>query len=218
MFALNNFQKNKNMKKISLLLAALALVVTSFAKGDGEAQAYKIDTEKSKVYWTGKKVTGSSHTGYISIGDGSVHVLDGALTGAHMHIDMSTIVCTDIEDEGYNAKLVGHLNSDDFFSVDKHPISRFEITSVKKESGSEYKVHGKLEIKGISNEISFPAKINVSNGKVTASGTAEIDRTKWDVKYGSGSFFKGLGDKAIKDAVEIKFELSAKDSESTAIN
>jgi len=101
-------------------------------------------------------------------------------------------------------KLVGHLKSDDFFSVEKHPNAIFKITSVK-DSGSEQKVGGK-----ITHEISFPAKVSVNGGKVTASGTASIDRTKWDIKYGSGQFFSDLGDKIIRDEFEIKFVLVTK--------
>lgn len=196
-------------KSIAIVLGILVTASTVFAgTTKGEKTAFEIDTKASKVHWTGKKVTGE-HTGYLSVGSGTVTVDNNAVTSAKVNMDMNSIVCTDLTDAEWNKKFVGHLRSDDFFSVEKHPTSVFEITSVKT-SGGESTVKGKLTIKGITNEISFPAKVNVANGTVKATGTAKIDRTKWDIKYGSGKFFEGLGDKMIYDEFEISFDIVAK--------
>jgi polyisoprenoid-binding protein YceI len=203
-------------KTLVLILGIIVAASTAFATDGDKTSSYEIDTKESKVFWTAGKITGAKHTGHISVASGTVEVKGKSISSANLNIDLNSVVCTDIENEEYNKKLVGHLKSDDFFSVEKHPLANFEITSVKKANGSEYTVEGKLSIKGITNEISFPAKINISGGKVTANGTANIDRTKWNIKYGSASFFKGLGDKTINDEFEIKFELSAKESSSTA--
>jgi polyisoprenoid-binding protein YceI len=203
-------------KTLGLILGIVVAASTAFATNAEKTSSYEIDTKESKVIWTAGKITGAKHTGYILIANGTIEVKGKSISSANLNIDLNTIVNTDIENEEYNKKLVGHLKSDDFFSVEKHPLANFEITSVKKANGSEYRVVGNLSIKGITNEISFPAKINISGGKVTAYGTASIDRTKWDIKYGSASFFKGLGDKTINNEFEIKFELSAKESSSTA--
>lgn len=202
-------------KTFALIIGIVMAAATAFAINSESTTSYEIDTKESKVFWTATKITGATHSGYISIASGTILVKGKSVSGANLKIDLNSIVNTDIEDEEYNKKLVGHLKSDDFFSVEKHPLANFEITSVKKANGSEYTVAGKLTIKGITNEISFPAKINVSGGKVTAYGTAKLDRTKWDIKYGSGSFFSDLGDKAINDEFEIKFELSTKENSST---
>lgn len=204
-------------KTLGLILGIVVAASTAFATNGDKTTSYEIDTKGSKVIWTAGKITGSSHTGHISIAEGTIHVKGKSVSSASLNIDLNSIVCTDIENEEYNKKLVGHLKSDDFFSVEKNPNAGFEITSVKKLSGSEHTVVGKLSIKGITNEISFPAKINVSGGKVTAYGTAKIDRTKWNIKYGSASFFKGLGDKTINDEFEVKFELSASENKATAL-
>ena len=114
----------------------------------------------------------------------------------------------------WNKKLVDHLKSDDFFSVEKFPQATFVSTGFERNensnSGADYIVTGDLTIKGITNPVSFPVNIEVGNGQLTATGTAVLDRTKWDVKYGSGSIFKGLGDKMIYDEFEITFNLVAK--------
>ena len=197
-------------KSIAIVLGVLVTASTVLAGTTiGEKTAFEIDTKASKVHWTGKKVTGE-HTGYVSVGSGQVMVDKNNVTGAKVNMDMNSIVCTDLTNEEYNKKLVGHLKSDDFFSVEKNPNSTFEITSVKPAANGQYTVNGNLSIKGITNEISFPAKISVDKNVVKANGTAKIDRTKWDIRYGSGKFFASLGDNMIYDEFEITFELVAK--------
>ena len=196
------------MKKVVLLITGIILSASvAFASvGQAEQSELKVDTQKSKVYWTGKKVTGE-HTGYVNIEEGTVVVKDGAPQTAHIKMDMNSIEDTDLEGE-WKDKLVGHLKSDDFFSVEKYPVATFKVKSFKK-SGTQHTVVGDLSIKGITHEISFPADVKVEDGLLTANGTAKIDRTKWDIRYGSGKFFDGLGDKMIYDDFEIKFELVA---------
>ena len=202
------------MKKlVGITLGILVITSSVFAANTkGSKSAFEIDTKASKVYWTGKKVTGE-HTGYLAVGSGQVMVDKNNVTGANVNMDMKSIVCTDLKDAGTNQKFVGHLKSEDFFSVEKHPVAKFEITSMKPGSTSgEYNVKGKMTIKGITNEISFPAKVSFANGTVKALGTAKLDRTKWDIRYGSGKFFEGLGDKMIYDEFEITFDITAKES------
>lgn len=198
-------------KSIAIVLGVLVTASTVFAGTlKSEKTAFEIDTKASKVVWNAKKVTGE-HTGNVLLNNGKVWVEKNAVVGANINIDMNSISCTDLTDAEWNKKLVGHLKSDDFFSVEKHPSSTFEISSVKKAANGDYTVNGKLTIKGITNEISFPAKVNLANGTVKANGTAKLDRTKWDIRYGSGKFFEGLGDKMIYDEFEITFELTAKE-------
>lgn len=197
-------------KSIGLLTAVLLTVSAVFAANiKAEKSAFEIDTKESKVTWNAKKVTGE-HSGNVLLNGGKVWVEKNEVVGANVNIDMNSISCTDLTDAEWNKKLVGHLKSDDFFSVEKHPKAAFEITSLKKGSSGNYTVNGKLTIKGITNEISFPAKVNLADGLVKANGTAKLDRTKWDIRYGSGKFFEGLGDKMIYDEFEITFDITAR--------
>jgi polyisoprenoid-binding protein YceI len=196
------------MKTFGLFLAIIFGAATVFAADSkAEKTAFEIDTKESKVHWMGKKVTGE-HTGHLQIADGTVYVKGDEVVGANVNMDLTTIECTDLSGE-WKDKLVGHLKSDDFFSVEKHPTSIFKITGIKQE-GAEKMVTGDLTIKGITHKVSFPAKLDVADNKVKASGTAVIDRTKYDIKYGSGKFFSDLGDRMIDDNFEITFELTAK--------
>ncbi|MGZ2371257.1 YceI family protein [Ancylomarina sp. YFZ004] len=204
------------MKKIGLfILMGLLFINNVDAEGPAKnVKEFKVQVSESKVFWTGKKLSGE-HVGVISLNNGEI-VLDGdKFVGAKINIDMSSIICTDITNADYNQKLVGHLKSDDFFSVAKFPESNFQATQFDAISGAKsgeanYTVKGMLSIKGVSHEISFPAKLEIKNDILQIDATLSVDRTKWDIKYGSGSFFDGLGDKMIHDKFNLKFQLVSK--------
>lgn len=174
-----------------------------------EAQKYEIDVTRSTIKWTGEKVLGK-HWGTVKIKEGHLIKNDNVSRG-EFRIDMTTITVDDIKDAGTNAKLLGHLKSDDFFSVDNFNTSIFileKITPYNPKPGENFNhwVSGKLTIKGITNDIRFPAQINFTERGFTASAEFTIDRTRWNVRYGSGSLFSNLGDSMIYD--DIKFELA----------
>ncbi len=202
------------MKTIALTLTALSIAFGSVAGNGGEEKTTaKVNTEKSTVFWTGKKVTGE-HTGTLGLKSGEVVIENGAPVSATMILDMSKIVCTDIKDDGTNQQFLGHLNSPDFFSVEAHPQGEFKATSFTPIAGTKdrepnYTVKGTLTLKGVSHPIEFPAFVSVKGKTVVANGKLTFDRTKYDIKYGSGNFFDGLGDKVIYDDVALNFVLSA---------
>ncbi len=180
----------------------------------GKTAIYNVDAAKSQLTWNGKKVTGE-HTGTINLGAGQLLVSGNKVTGGSVDIDMTSIKNTDLTDAEYNGKLIGHLKSDDFFSVEKNPKATFKITSLTPIKGAKagqpnHTVKGNLTIKGITNAITFPATVAVNNGTASAKGVAILDRTKWDIRYGSKSFFANIGDKAINDDFTLDFNIVAK--------
>ncbi|MBN1650199.1 MAG: YceI family protein [Bacteroidales bacterium] len=178
------------MKAIKSILA-IALLMISLG---GFSQNLAVDTQNSIIKWHGKKVTGE-HFGTIKLKDASLKMIDNAIVGGEFTIDMATINNTDIEDATYKAKLEGHLKSDDFFSVEKFPTSKLIIKSSTPFVNNVANVKADLTIKGITHPLEFEVR------KMDTKFTAEIvvDRSKFDVKYNSGSFFKNLGDKLIYD-------------------
>jgi polyisoprenoid-binding protein YceI len=200
------------MKQISLFALAISLSLGVIAKDSGDDQTiFKVQTDQSKVVWTGKKVTGQ-HAGTVAIDGGEVKLSSNELVGAEIIMDMNSISNTDLKDPNWNEKLVGHLKSEDFFSVEKYPQASFVTTKINKNENAGkkgYTVTGNLTIKGITNEVEFPVNVSIEGNTLKANGKATIDRTKWDIKYGSGSFFSDLGDKAIYDDFEIEFDLVA---------
>ena len=181
----------------------IAGVAMAFTGKDGD---YKVDAEKSKLTWVGKKVTGE-HTGTINVAEGSFTTKSNKVTGGSFAIDMTSIKDTDITNPSGQERLVNHLKSDDFFSSEKHPKATFVITKITSGEKDQYTVEGNLTIKGITNEIEFPATIQLVNGQVTAKAKILIDRTKFDIKFRSGNFFENLGDKVIDDNFELNVEL-----------
>jgi len=189
----------KNSIKNITAILLVAFMTFSFTTIDGEKKEIKV--ENSKVVWKGYKVTGS-HEGTIAIKSGYLNFNKDKLTGGAFVIDMSTITNTDLEGE-YKGKLEGHLKSDDFFGVDKYPTASLILTKIKPTGKNSYKVTGDLTIKGITETVSFD--LSVYGNKANAS--LKIDRTKFDVRYGSTSFFDGLKDKAIYDEFDLVVDL-----------
>jgi polyisoprenoid-binding protein YceI len=201
------------MKKLTLV-AFIGLGLSVFAgepKNTKASKSLKVDAKASTLKWHAKKVTGE-HFGTINVSGGNVTVDKGMITGGAIEVDMTSINVTDLQGE-YKGKLEGHLKSDDFFSVEKNTKSVLTIKKVEAIKGSKtaenFNVIADLTIKGITNEVSFPAIIIVKGNTVTANADFNIDRTKWDIKYGSKSFFEGIGDKAIDNDFNIKVRVVA---------
>jgi polyisoprenoid-binding protein YceI len=210
------------MKKVILVLVMAVLaasckvdsknkVAVSDAKSVAvtSSESIKVDVDISTISWKGFK-PGGEHFGVISISEGSVDLENGNLVGGSFMFDMNSIVDKDMPaDNEYNAKLVGHLKSSDFFDVAKFPTAKFEITSVANENG-KLNVSGNLTIKAATKNITIPASFVNENGLVSLkSDVFTIDRTDFDVRYGSKKFFDDLKDKFINDEFEISFDVKA---------
>lgn len=163
----------------------------------------EVKTDESTVTWKAYKVTGS-HTGTIALEKGAL-IFDGdKLTGGEFTVDMSTLVSTDLDDDAESkGKLEGHLNSEDFFATEKHSTSTLVFTDVKSTGKNSYEVTGDLTIKDITKPVVFD--VSIYGSKATA--TVKVDRTNYDIKYGSGNFFENLGDKTIYDEFDLVVDL-----------
>jgi len=187
----------------SILATFVALLFVSASVFAGPKPTGNIDLKKSVLNWKGYKVTGS-HTGTVGFKSGSLDFSGNMLKGGSFVIDMASIACTDLEGKG-KASLEGHLKSDDFFGVEKSPTAKIEITKVvSRGKPGDYKIVANLTIKNITKEIKFDAK--VADGKATAK--IVVDRSEFDVKYGSGSFFENLADNTIYDEFDIDINVA----------
>lgn len=167
---------------------------------------YQIDKTKSVVRWIGRTPV-KFHDGTIDIQEGNFSVDDNGILNGNIIIDMESINCTDLSGGGKKS-LEEHLMNDDFFSVNKFKTSKINISSEMKPNNGLIDFKGSLEIKNISNPISFKSSINKTpEGKYTASSKLTFDRSMYNVKYKSKSFFDDLGDKFINDDVEIELEI-----------
>ena len=189
------------MKKL-ILLTVVSILIGFNIEGQ---ETYKISPENSTIEWVGEKVSGS-HSGFINLQNAFFVFEEEKFVGGEFNIDMNSIKCTDIENPKYAAKLEEHLKDPDFFNSSKYPTSNFKITNIIFD-GTSYMISGNITIKEISQEIIFPAKFENDGDLFYATATLKIDRTKHDIKYGSGSFFDDLGDRMIYDEFTIKIHL-----------
>lgn len=188
----------RNFKSIALALVVVLSTVSV------TAQTKKINTAASTINWTGKKVTGQ-HEGTVNLKDGALVFKGTKLIGGTFNVDMTSLVATDLKAGQGKEKLEGHLKSEDFFGIEKFATATLVFKKLVTKAPNVYTVTGDLTIKGITKPVTFDLTTTAN----TASSTVKIDRTKYDIKYGSGSFFDNLGDKAISDdfalAVALKF-------------
>jgi len=186
----------KNLKTIALafVVALSTLTVT--------AQTKKIDVAKSNINWVGKKVTGQ-HNGTVAFKSGALVFKKNVLKGGTFTVDMTSLTATDLTGE-YQGKLNGHLKADDFFGTDKFPTSTLVFKTIASKGNNVYTVTADLTIKGITKPVTFDITVKGN----TATTTFNVDRTKYDIKYNSKSFFESIGDKAIYDDFELTVNLN----------
>ena len=196
------------MKKISLLTIALAVIAFSAFK-PAKTETYKIDTQKSIIEWTGKKILGA-HTGELKLSSGAIITQDNVPAKGSFAINMGSISNKDLDDADSKAKLLGHLKSEDFFGVEKFPEAQFAVTKITNSGKGNILVTGDLTIKGITNPVSFPASYTISGNILTAkAANVKVNRTKYNIKYASKSFFESIGDKAIEDDFTLNINIVA---------
>ena len=191
--------EKSSKKKINTSLPKPTL---SLSSGD-----YVMDNDNSSIKWTGRELSTKSHYGSLQMKNGSLTVnTDGTINGI-IKIDMTTIDCEDLQGRS-KASLERHLRSDDFFSVESHPIATLTFKSEGGiGAGNKLAFNGDLEIKGISHPISFESEVKSVDPKVTALVDMTFDRSKYNVRFRSGTFFQNLGDKLIYDDIEISVDI-----------
>lgn len=167
---------------------------------------FEIQQASSTVNWTGKKVLGL-HTGNINIANGFIEIMDNTIVSGEIQIDMTSIVITDIEDKKTHDDFLAHLKNDDFFSVDKFKTATLTITGSSKIETNKFKIDGNLTIKDISHPISFISSVEIFTDTLHSLGEVVIDRTLYNIRYGSGKFIDNLGDKLIYDDFVLQFKL-----------
>jgi len=188
------------MKRALLFLTLPGL----FLLNAGAQNKLTADTSKTKLLWLGEKVTGQ-HTGTIELQSGWLNLQDNKVVSGEFNIDMTSLLETD-----NNAQLMGHLKSDDFFGVAKFPVAKLVITGSTPFDKGTGVVSGTLTIKDITNPIEFKATLQKKDEGTWFFANITVDRTKYNIRYGSGSFFDNLGDKTIYDDFRLKVNLLVK--------
>ena len=163
---------------------------------------YNIETAQSQITWTGREVSTSSHYGTLDFVSGNFEISNGEIVNGEFIVDMTSINNQDMEGDS-KARLEGHLKSDDFFSVESYPTAAISINSSELISDGKWNVSADLSIKGFTHPVNFEM-ISSEDGW---SANLVFDRSKYDVRFRSGSFFENLGDKLIYDDIELSINL-----------
>lgn len=180
----------------------------SASAGD-ETTTYTVDTEASMIEWYGSKPIGKSEAGTVQIAEGQLNFAGSELVDGSMVIDMATILPTSKEGDMLEM-LTGHLKSDEFFGIETYPTATLVIKSASPtDVENQYAVVADLTIKETTDEIEFVTDVVVSEGALEATADIVVDRSIYDVQYGSGSFFSDLGDDLISDEMELTVSLVA---------
>ena len=171
---------------------------------------YTADPSATVIDWKGDKKIGSFHVGTIDLKSGWLNVEGNALTGGEFVVDMNSIKNSDVKDDNMRAKLIGHLKSDDFFGVEKFPVSKLVITGSSKFNGGKALVKGNLTIKEATHPVEFTVTESKESTAFTYSAEIVFDRSLYDVRFGSGKFFSNLGDNTINDEIKLNVKLVVK--------
>jgi len=175
---------------------------------------YTVDVEASKVNWAGKKplIDGYTNSGTLDLIEGNISVTDNNASG-NFSIDMETLkVGLTAKKLDQETALEGHLKGERWFDVATYPTATFMINSIEVVSAADftYNINGELTMKGETHDVVFPATIyENADGVLMAEASTEIDRTKWNITAGSGSFFDNLADNVIDDMISLSFVLVA---------
>ena len=184
------------MKKLFTLIFLCFINIYLFG------QNKNINLQLSKIKWTGKEITTKIHYGSLKFISGNILFDNDEIVGGEFIVDMLSLLNEDLSGRSKDY-LENHLRSEDFFSVEEFPRSLLKMTSVEKIDGNKYKVKGDLTIKGITKPTDFELSLNNEGAVVNMV----FDRSKFDVKHRSSSFFSNLGDKLIYDDIELKVSL-----------
>lgn len=180
----------------------------------GAEGVYRVNVEDSVVRWTGRNLF-NHHNGTVRLASGELAIRDGALAAAKFTADLRTIRNEDIPDSKMAAQLIAHLESDDFFDVARHPFAEFVASSAEPIAHStvgtpNFRLKGAFTLRGVSQELEFPIVVAAQNAKrVTGQAQVELDRTRFGSIYGSGKFFRFLGQHVVNDQVHLHIKIHA---------
>ncbi len=181
--------------------------------GNDMSGVYTIDTASSTTSWVGSKkiILNYYDKGNINIKSGTITINKGVIASGAITFDMNSISTESTGTNGGQDNLTKHLKSADFFDVTKYPEATFILSSVQSSTSTPNTILvGNLTMKGKTAPLSIPVTAEMDGDSIVLRGIAEVDRTIWEVKYGSKKFFDKLGDNVINDTFTLQFEVVAK--------
>lgn len=177
---------------------------------------YEVVKENSIINWEGRKprIVGYTDSGTLNVKSGSWQIVNGQPVSGEIIIDMASLAVTAVAKGGADG-LQGHLSGPDFFDIANYPEASIRLIGVEAVTeevdlaAGRYDLRTAITIKGITNEVIIPVTIYSQNNQVVMVGQTELDRTLWDIRYGSDKFFDNLADNMIDDNFGVNFQFTA---------
>jgi polyisoprenoid-binding protein YceI len=194
------------MKKTGLIALMAVFAVAQLAA----QKKYTADPSVTSIKWYGERIVGSKHNGTIDLKEGWLTSDGKVITGGEFVVDMKSIKNEDVKDAASRARFEGHLKSEDFFGVEKYPLSRLVLTGGSQFTDGRAVVKGSLTIKEATHPVEFTVLETKSGDLLTYTATITFDRSLYDVRFGSGKFFSNLGNNAIRDEIKLDVTLAVR--------
>ncbi len=179
--------------------SALSSATTPAAAVEARGEGLQITPQNSKVLFTGSKVTGK-HDGGFNEFTGSIDLVSERPEESSVRVEIVTAsVFTDADG------LTKHLQTGDFFDVQKFPRASFVSTKIARDAdkgANAYTVTGDIELRGVKKSVTFPATISVTPSDVSVDSEFVINRKEFGILY------PGKADDLIRDDVVIKLDLT----------
>ena len=170
-----------------------------------EDRVYAVDPAQSQVKWTGRNLT-SAHSGTMRVSKGEITVVARRATRGEITLDMTSIENTDMEDPSLRALLAKNL-----FPTAQVSITSIDAIADAPQSSPTHRIHGHLTLKGVTKEVDFLAQIGMTvTGELIARADFDVDRTRWNVIYGSGKFYEKLGMHLVSDLISLDLKIVAR--------
>jgi rhodanese-related sulfurtransferase len=172
---------------------------------------YHVDIAASAVAWSGRNQN-NKHFGTLPLKSGLLIVRGRSLAG-ELVVDMDAMENINLAGDELQPVLLAHLKSDDFFFTKLFPTATFiidqgEIAEIPYRTTTNSLLKGSLSLRGVTKDLDFPATITVwEDGRLGLEAHFDLDRTQWNVIYGSSRFFEHLGMHLVFDQISIELRL-----------
>jgi polyisoprenoid-binding protein YceI len=190
--------------RLKCYLAFLMFVFGTASIAHAAVQKYHLAKDRSKLEFVGHGSfwgAGFDVIGHFKQWDVKAAIIDKKTEKVEVKVDIDTASFTT-----ENSRRDKHIRTSDFLSVEVFPKASFTLSEVKKGEGGERTIVGKLVLRGIEKDLTFPVKISSdevkSKPKYHFSGNMSLNRKDFGMTYQPPFPLP-----RVKDEVDVKFDL-----------
>jgi polyisoprenoid-binding protein YceI len=159
--------------------------------------AQQVDMSKSEIRFTAKQMNVAAEGRFRKfVAKVDFDPANLAQSIVSVDVDIASIDIGSRENET-------ELKSKAWFNAPAFPVARFSASQFKAKGNNMYEASGKLSIKGISRDITFPFSLQQSGTQHIVSGSVPLKRLAFNVGEGAWS-----DTDTVADDVLVKFRLT----------